>query len=91
MSLTNPILVSRVYVEDGREELIRSVMLGRLTLSSLRRIYATTEQQFLYQKGGVPASYIVPQSMILEELEVEQEKRPYTPKLPVVPSPLVKM
>lgn len=90
MSLTSPILVYRVYVEDGKEELIRSAMLGQLTLSSLRRIYAAAREQFLYQKGGIPASYIVPQSLIFEELEVEQEKRAYTPKLPVVPSPLLK-
>ena len=89
MSSTRPILLYRVYVEDEKEELVRSAMFGRLTLSSLRRIYAAADQQFLYQKGGIPASYIVPQSLIFEELEVEQEKRSYTPKLPIVPSPLL--
>jgi hypothetical protein len=89
MSLSQPILVYRVYVEDGKEELVRSVMLGRVSVSSLRRIYSASAEQFVYQKGGIPASYIIPQSLIFEELEVEQEKRAYTPKLPVVPSPLV--
>ncbi|UCE04721.1 MAG: hypothetical protein JSW07_13980 [bacterium] len=90
MSLSQPILVYRVYVEDGKEELTRSVRLSRPPLSSLRRIYSVSTEQFLYQKGGIPASYIVPQSLIFEELEVEQEKRVYTPKLPVVPSPLLR-
>ena len=89
MSLSRPISVYRVYVEDGKEELVRSVMLGSLSVSSLRRIYSVSEEQFLYQKGGIPASYILPQSLIFEELEVEQEKRSYTPKLPVVSSPLL--
>jgi len=89
MSVVKPILVYRVYVEDGKEDLVRSVRLGRLTLSALRRIYTAAEEQFLYQKGIIPASFIVPQSIIFEELEVEQEKRAYTPKLPVVPSPLL--
>ena len=89
-SITRPIIIYRVSVEDGKEELVRSVKLGRLSLSSLRRIYASADAQFLYQRGGVPASFIVPQSLIFEELEVEQEKRTYTPKLPVVPSPLLR-
>lgn len=89
MSLSRPILIYRVYIEDGREELVRSAMLGRLSVSSLRRIYSASAEQFVYQKGGIPASYIIPQSLIVEELEVEPEKRPYTPKLPVVPSPLL--
>ncbi len=107
-SLTEPILVYRVYVEDGREELVRSVKLGGLTLSTLRRMAGSTEQQIVYNtlvptstgplgifsmpspisNLGIPASFIVPESLILEELEVENEKRDYTPKLPVVPSPL---
>jgi len=90
MSLSQPIFSYRVNVEDGKEELVRSVMLGRLSVSSLRRIYSASAEQFVYQKGGIPASYIVPQSLIFEELEVEPEKRPYTPKLPVVPGPLLK-
>lgn len=89
MSLTNPVLIYRVNVEDGEEQLVRSAMLGSFSLSSLRRIYSASAEQFLYQRGGIPASYIVPQALIFEELEIEQQKRSYTPKLPVVPSPLL--
>ena len=89
MSLSNPILIYRVNVEDGEEQLVRSAMLSNFSLSSLRRVYSASTEQFLYQRGGVPASYIVPQALIFEELEIEQQKRSYTPKLPVVSSPLL--
>ena len=94
-TLTEPVLVYRVYVEDGREELVRSVKLGGVSLSTLRHLVGASEKQFVYNNlvtsnysSGIPASLIVPYSLILEELEVKNEKRDYTPKLPVVSSPL---
>lgn len=84
-----PAMVYRVWVADGSEELVRSASLSRLAVSSFRRIYLASSEQILYQKGGIPASYIVPNALIFEELELEQEKRSFTPKLPVVPSPLL--
>lgn len=89
-SLTQPILVYRVYVEDGREELVRSVNLGSLGLSSLRRMLSASQKRLVYNMpvSGVPSSFIVPQSLIIEELDVKKEQQDYTPKLPVVSSPL---
>ena len=90
-TLTRPILVYRIYVEDGREELIRSVKPGSISLSTLRHIIGAADRKFVYNilKGsGIPSSFIVPQSLILEELEVKKEKRDYTPKLPLVSTPL---
>jgi len=40
--------------------------------------------------GGIPTSLITPRGVLIEELEVRKEKRPYTPKPPLVQSPLVK-
>ncbi len=105
ISLSNPILVYRVAVEDGREELVRSVNLGNLSISALRHIAGVAKRQFVhntlvpgatsgpgfypFSRRGVPASFIVPESLIFEELEVQNAKRDYTPKLPVVANPLM--
>jgi hypothetical protein len=109
-SLSKPILVYRVWVKDGREELVRSVKLGSLALSSLRRMGGASQEQMVYNTlspagsggsfsfmvapgfsaSGMPASFILPQALIFEELEVKKEQREFTPKLPVVPSPLTK-
>ena len=94
-SLTRPLLIYRVYVADGREEPVRSAQLGDVSLSTLRHIASVAERRFVYNtlatanwRTGIPASFIVPESLILEEIEVKNEKRGYTPKLPVVPAPL---
>jgi hypothetical protein len=94
-TLSEPILIYRVYVEDGHEELVRSAKLGRVSNSTLRHINGASKQQYIYNFlsrsgwiSGIPASFIVPQTLILEELEVTREKRAYTPKLPSVSSPL---
>ena len=94
-ALSEPIMIFRVYVEDGREEPVRSVKLGAVGYSILRHIASASEKQFVYNTlaigstgSGIPASFIVPQALILEELEVKNEKRNFTPKLPVVSSPL---
>jgi hypothetical protein len=106
-SLSEPILLYRVWVKDGREELVRSVKLGSLPLSSLRRMASASQEHKVYNTlvasgggffmmgpafsvSGIPASFIVPQALIFEELEVKKEQREFTPKLPVVPSPLTR-
>lgn len=96
-SLTRPLLVYRVYVDDGREEPIRSILLGDVSLSALRHIAAASREQYVYNtlatagwRSGIPSSFIVPGAIVLEELEVKNEKRSYTPKLPVVSSPLAR-
>ncbi len=114
--LSEPVLVYKVHVSDGKEELLRSVDLGGLGANTLRKIAGVEKKQFAYNTmipasgaggfssmfsfvlsmgGGetftsIPSSFIVPKSILFEELEVKKEKRSYTPKLPVVPSPLVK-
>ncbi|MFC1650058.1 metallopeptidase TldD-related protein [Candidatus Latescibacterota bacterium] len=93
--ITEPIMVYRVNVEDGSEELIRSVKIGEIGLGTLRHIAGTTEEEIVYNtlatvngRSGVPSSFIVPQALILEELEVKNKKSGYIPKLPVVSNPL---
>jgi hypothetical protein len=98
-----PVLVYRVSVADGTEELVRSVDLGDISLSALRHITAVSKQRYVYNSlqpvmldnmvafsalGGIPASFITPRAVMLEELDARQLKRNYTPKLPVVASPL---
>ncbi|MFC1552796.1 metallopeptidase TldD-related protein [Candidatus Latescibacterota bacterium] len=94
-SLTEPLMVYRVNVRDGSEELIRSVKIGSIGLGTLRHIAGTTGEEIVYNtlttvsgQSGIPASFIVPRALILEELEVNNKKSGYIPKLPVVSNPL---
>jgi len=81
--LTKPLYAYKVYVEDGREELVRGCQFGQVTLRSLRDIIAAGESQEAYnQIGATPPSSIIAPSVIFEELdltkvEIERDKRPF--------------
>ena len=45
--LTSPILAYRVYVEDGREELVRGLGFRDVSVRSLRDIVASGEDQYV--------------------------------------------
>jgi hypothetical protein len=114
-SLSRPINVYRVSLEDGKEELVRSTELGSLSLGSLKDIMGATKKKFVYNTlqtesgglsgifsfafgfgenemnlNGIPASYIVPEAVLFQELDVHKEKRPITSKLPIVENPISK-
>lgn len=40
--------------------------------------------------SGIPTSIIAPRAVIIDDMEVREEKRPITPKPPIVASPLVR-
>lgn len=113
-SISKPIYVYKIYVDNGREELVRTTELGGISVSSLKKIMGTSKNQFAYNTilntsqggisslvffivsnieesvsvNGVPASFIVPNAVLFEELEVSKEKRPVTVKLPIVDNPI---
>jgi predicted Zn-dependent protease len=75
--LGNPVLTYKVYVADGREELIRGVGIGGLSVQSLRHIQAAGRDEFIANRltGNnnfpTPVSVVAP-SVLLEELELER-------------------
>ena len=84
--LTEPLYAYKVYVEGGREELVRGCQFGQVTLRSLRDIIAASESQECYNQisstGMTPPSSIIAPSVIFEELdltkvEIERDKRPF--------------
>lgn len=78
-SLGDPTLTYKVYVEDGREELVRGASLGELTVKQLKAqiILVGNDSNVLnragsgYGGGGVSTSLVAP-SVLLEELEMKK-------------------
>ncbi|MBS1810976.1 MAG: hypothetical protein JST84_22625 [Acidobacteria bacterium] len=78
-SLGDPSLTYKVYVEDGREELIRGASIGELTVKQLKaQIIAVGNDSYLlnragnsYGGGGASTSIVAP-SALLEELELKK-------------------
>jgi TldD protein len=79
--LADPVLAYKVFVEDGREELIRGANTGDLSVRQLRQIEAVGNDSFVHNQiegrggpgggMGVGTSVIAP-SVLLEELELKK-------------------
>jgi len=86
--LSVPILAYKVYVEDGREELVRGADIFDLTVRELRQILAAGNDAFAFnillgnghQGDGVPTSVIAP-SVLLDEIDLRKsttsKERPF--------------
>lgn len=77
--LSDPILAYKVYVADGREELLRGANTGELTLKDLRQMLAVGNDRYVYNQiegigrngGGITTSIVAP-SVLIEELELKK-------------------
>jgi hypothetical protein len=90
----------KVSVETGEETILRSVRIKNLSLQSLRRSpkFANTEivHNTLLAIGsdesrgetGVPSSFIVPEAMLISEIEMESYRKPLTSMLPIIDNPV---
>jgi hypothetical protein len=60
-ALTTPILIYKVFVEDGREEMVRGVSVGEMSVSMLKDIVAAGEDYYINNKlsggGGVMGAF----------------------------------
>lgn len=102
--LTKPIEVYRVWVADGREELVSMAELDGVSVKSFKRVVATSIEEQVYNTlvdpvrvyvfswdfntTGVPSSFILPQGILLEDLEIKPAKRDLVKTPPVVDNPL---
>jgi predicted Zn-dependent protease len=78
-ALGTPVLAYKVYVTDGREELIRGASLDGISVRSLRQIEAAGDDRFVANRlsgnrgNPTPVSVVAP-SVLLQEMEL---KRPF--------------
>jgi len=90
---------SKVYkynIIDGSEELIRGVDIGGNNLKLLKKTTGVSDKTIVANTtsnsyfGGSLASYIVPDAILIKEMEIEGTSSNATNKLPVVENPLKK-
>jgi hypothetical protein len=101
--LSKAIQVYRVYVEEGREEPVSLAAIKDLNIRSFRRILGASHNMQVYNTmftpvntlmfgrifdiAGVPVSYIVPQALLFEELDIVRETQQFVRNNPVVENP----
>jgi predicted Zn-dependent protease len=80
-----PLSIYRIYVADGREELLRGAVLPDFNIRSFKRMSGASNREFFYttHAPGNFVTYIVPEALLFEELEVSRNnnitfKKPFT-------------
>ena len=82
----DPIYAYKVYVEDGREELVRGLSFLPVETRSLKHILAAgTERKVYNTASGIPATVIAP-PVLFEELELTKIEEEFD-KRPLLDSP----
>jgi len=102
--LTNTIEVYRVKVADGSEELVSFAEIQGLSTKSFKRLLGTSSEMQVYNTmlmpvnsdlygweyplTGCPASFILPDGLLFQELDIVKEKQGMVKNIPVVSNPL---
>ncbi len=103
-----PLNVYKVNLENGEEQLVRSVNLERITLDKLRQIPGISNNRMVFNtllsggysssstllrsvgasSNGLPVTFILPDAMLLDNIELAGMHKPISGKLPVVSNPV---
>ncbi|MGB2988049.1 MAG: metallopeptidase TldD-related protein [Phycisphaerae bacterium] len=92
-NLGDPIYAYKVYVDDGREELVRGLEFGQIKLRDLKQIAAAGTTPAVYNYigigfgGATPATSIIAPPVLFEELELSKIEQEHE-KLPILKTPL---
>lgn len=100
-----PLYVYRVSVSDGSETLVRMANLSNISLESFKDVVAVSDKQQVYNTtlqessgmmsffsgsgNGVPVSFIYPNAIILNELELKKDRSIILNKKPITKNPLL--
>jgi predicted Zn-dependent protease len=84
-----PLSIYRIYVADGREELLRGAILPDFNIKTYKRILGASNRELLYNTSmfGNSTTYIVPDALLFEEMEVSRNNNITFKKPFVVPQP----
>ena len=85
-SLGPPVYAYKVFVDDGREELVRGLQFLPVERRALKRILAAGRERKAYNTSGSVASTIIAPAILFEELELTKTETEFD-KLPILPSP----
>ena len=72
----------RIYVSDGREELVRGATISDLNLKTFKRILGASDKEQIRSFGEAQITLIYPDALLFEEMDVTRVpniefKKPY--------------
>lgn len=95
LTISKPIAIYKVSTKTGEEQLVRSAIINDFQTSAFKQIPYGTTEQIVYNTAAprvgleIPASFIVPQALVFEDISIEPDKGMTRTKLPVVPNPVL--
>jgi len=88
-ALGRPVYAYKVYVDDGREELVRGLEFLPVRTTILKRILAAGRERQVYNSLSGGTSSIVSPAILLEELDLAKFEEEFD-KLPILKSPALR-
>ena len=75
LKYTLPPVVYRIYVADGREEIVRGAKLSDLTARSFNRVIGASDKEIVTHllTLGTFVAYITPESLLFDEMEITKD------------------
>ena len=102
--ISKSIQVYRVDISNGNEELVSFAEIQGISTKSFKRLLGTSTKMQVYNTmvqpvssklynweyklSGIPASFILPEGLLFEELDIVKEKQGLVKKVPIVSNPL---
>ena len=81
--------VYKVSLADGKEELLRLGRISQISMKTLKNIKGASSNSFAYNTASRSlTSYVVPEGLLLNDIEVLGNKRPYLGEKELVENPL---
>ena len=80
-------LISKIYVADGREELVRGATVSDINLKILKRILGASNKEQIYSFGEIQSTVIFPNAMLFEEMDISRIPNIDFKKAYIVPKP----
>jgi hypothetical protein len=100
-TLMGTVNVYKVYVKDGKEELVRNAVLERVNLKTFKRIMGASSTYLACNLGrsnfrngndsNQKSSYIVPEAILLESMEIKPFEMPMLKEEEYISNPLLEI
>ncbi|HEY9785762.1 MAG TPA: metallopeptidase TldD-related protein [Candidatus Obscuribacterales bacterium] len=89
INLERPVMLYRLWLDTGKEELVRGAKFAPTTIRILRDIEATGDslQAHLIGRGPDSFTHLICPSIIVKSVEIDQDKQE-TGRVPALPNPL---
>jgi hypothetical protein len=63
-------LIYKVYVADGREELVRGATISGITIKNFKHILGTSDGEIIVNDNYDGGTYIVPDGVLFEDVDI---------------------